>query len=368
MGIVRLILAIAVVIVHTEPILGFEFVRGLVAVQAFYIISGFYMAMILTEKYVGKNSYKLFITNRFLRLYPIYWTVLLGMILVCILSKSGPLSMYVQYYDSMSFGSFLFLIFTNIFMFFQDIVMFLGLDTASGNLFFTTNYQQSSPMLYQFLFLMQAWTIGVELMFYIIVPFIARRKTKYVLVFLFCSLLLRLILVFGFNLKDDPWNYRFFPTELLFFLAGIIAYRMYKWYVQRYQIKKNYATMIWLVILVFTIGFSFLPPITFYSFRMRDWIYLFVFFMSVPFIFSLTKKWKFDRYIGELSYPVYISHLFILWFCNKLKISDSLGGLGVTTAILSILFSIVLNEVVQKRVEKIRQKRVITQNKFKMNL
>ena len=50
MGIIRLILAIAVVIVHTEePIFGFEFVRGLVAVQAFYIISGFYMAMILNE-------------------------------------------------------------------------------------------------------------------------------------------------------------------------------------------------------------------------------------------------------------------------------------------------------------------------------
>jgi len=50
MGFIRIILAIAVVIVHTEPIFGFELVRGRVAVQSFFIISGFYMAMILNEK------------------------------------------------------------------------------------------------------------------------------------------------------------------------------------------------------------------------------------------------------------------------------------------------------------------------------
>ena len=201
MGIIRLILAIAVVIVHTEPIFGFELVRGRVAVQSFFIISGFYMAMILNEKYIGKNSYKLFITNRLLRLYPIYWTVLLGMVLVCILSKSEAFSMYVQYFDSMSFGSFLFLIFTNIFMFFQEVVMFLGLDTTTGNLFFTSNLWETNPMLHQFLFLSQAWTIGLELLFYLVAPLIARRKTKYVLVLMLCSLLLRVILVYGFNLR-----------------------------------------------------------------------------------------------------------------------------------------------------------------------
>jgi len=148
----------------------FSVVESTIAVQAFYIISGFYMALILTEKYTGKNSYKLFITNRFLRLYPIYWTVLLGTILACIvavkINGKGQLGMYFQYYDVMNFSSFLFLVFTNIFMFFQDIVMFLGLDTTTGNLFFTTNYQETSPTLFQFLFIPQAWTIGVELMFF----------------------------------------------------------------------------------------------------------------------------------------------------------------------------------------------------------
>ena len=78
MGILRFILAITVVIAHSSSVFGCNFVGAQIAVQAFYIISGFYMALILNEKYVGVNgSYKLFISNRFLRLYPIYWTVLL---------------------------------------------------------------------------------------------------------------------------------------------------------------------------------------------------------------------------------------------------------------------------------------------------
>ena len=73
MGILRVILAIAVVISHSESFLGLKFTGGLVSVQIFFIISGFYMTMILDNKYVGKGSYRLFLSNRFLRLYPIYW-------------------------------------------------------------------------------------------------------------------------------------------------------------------------------------------------------------------------------------------------------------------------------------------------------
>ncbi len=72
MGILRILLAISVVLAHSSSIFGFSLVGGQIAVQAFYIISGFYMALILNEKYIGaNNSYKLFISNRFLRLYQI---------------------------------------------------------------------------------------------------------------------------------------------------------------------------------------------------------------------------------------------------------------------------------------------------------
>lgn len=81
MGTIRLLLAISVVIAHTSSIFGFNLVGDLLAVELFYVISGFYMALILNEKYVSpKNVYKLFITNRLLKLYPAYWFILILMI------------------------------------------------------------------------------------------------------------------------------------------------------------------------------------------------------------------------------------------------------------------------------------------------
>ena len=40
------------------------------AVELFFLVSGFYMAMVLNERYVGRGSYWLFASNRVLRLYP----------------------------------------------------------------------------------------------------------------------------------------------------------------------------------------------------------------------------------------------------------------------------------------------------------
>ena len=75
MGAIRILLAIIVLLNHSGFLLN-VFDAGL-AVETFFIVSGFYMALILNEKYIGKNnSYKLFISNRFLKLYPIYWVVL----------------------------------------------------------------------------------------------------------------------------------------------------------------------------------------------------------------------------------------------------------------------------------------------------
>ena len=85
MGVIRVLLAISVILGHVGPVLGIDGVGGVIAVKAFYIISGFYMSLILNEKYVGqRNSYRLFLSNRLLRLFPIYWTILLLTLLVCV--------------------------------------------------------------------------------------------------------------------------------------------------------------------------------------------------------------------------------------------------------------------------------------------
>lgn len=357
MGMLRFILAISVVLAHSSSILGFTLVGGQTAVQTFYIISGFYMALILNEKYIGmNNSYKLFITNRFLRLYPIYWTVLLLTIIysitIVVTSNSndfGGFDIYVHYFDMMSLSSFLFLVFANLFLFLQDTVMFLGLDTTTGHLFFTTNFRETNPMLYEFLFIPQAWTIGVEIAFYLIAPFIVRKKIKIIVFLLVLSLMLRYVLS-QYGLKGDPWSYRFFSTELAFFLLGVISYHIYK-RLHKLELKTIYLKIIWAIVLTFTLVYGFL------SFPRMSYVYISVFFICLPFIFILTKNWKNDKYIGELSYPIYISHIFVLISIKAFKV-PIIGGMGFTLTIITVLFSIVLNELVAKKIETIRQKRI----------
>jgi len=74
MGLIRVLLAISVLITHSEPILGMRFLNGDAAITCFYMISGFLMALILSEKYTSTRA---FYINRALRIYPPYWVAML---------------------------------------------------------------------------------------------------------------------------------------------------------------------------------------------------------------------------------------------------------------------------------------------------
>lgn len=353
MGLLRLILAISVVIGHSSPIFGISLVGGQAAVQAFYIISGFYMALILKEKYIGNNnSYKLFISNRLLRLFPVYWVIIILIIIVALISfyfTNGSemigMNAYLNNFKDLNFFSFISLVFVNVFMIFQDVIMFMGIDLSNSQFFFTANYKDTSPYLYEFLLVPQAWTIGLEIMFYLIAPFLMRLKIIYILILAIASLAIRLILInYGFD--HDPWTYRFFPSELIFFLAGIISYEVYK---KMPSISKKNGWFIFLSIIFITFVYSFI------DIPGKKYIYLFIFFLSLPFIFSLTKYWKNDRAIGELSYPVYISHYFIL---NIMLFFDIQTNTGLILVILTLILSYLLNRFVSEKIEIYRQSRL----------
>jgi peptidoglycan/LPS O-acetylase OafA/YrhL len=80
MGIIRVLLAIAVVVGHASSVVpnrAPKMTGGTASVEMFYMISGFYMAMVLNRKYRGPGSTWVFYMNRLLRLYPTYLAVLL---------------------------------------------------------------------------------------------------------------------------------------------------------------------------------------------------------------------------------------------------------------------------------------------------
>lgn len=356
MGILRFLLAITVVISHSSPVFQMSLVGGTMAVQAFYIISGFYISLILNEKYINENdSYRLFISNRLLRLFPVYWVVLLLSILFSYyvffdaegIHKS-PNWWYYTYFDDISLLTFAYLFFTNIFLFFQDMILFVGIDTTTGNLFFTGNYMDTNPKVYEFLFVPQAWSIGVELLFYLIAPLIL-RKGKLIILLLFLSSLLLRLLLYSQGLNHDPWTYRFFPTELAFFLLGNLSYQIYI-RLKSVSLKPITSFLVLFLILSFTVAYDkFWIPGKFQ-------LYFGFLALSIPFIFISTNKSKLDNYVGELSYPIYISHILVLNLISFLGFTKD----GLIVIIFTCLVSVLLNEIISKRVDIFRQNRLKT--------
>jgi peptidoglycan/LPS O-acetylase OafA/YrhL len=136
----------------------------------------------------------------------------------------------------------------------------------------------------------------------------------------------------------------------------MIIYRIYKKIENSEAIlKMPKKTLKILLILILTVSIVFdRIPVYFY---LKYCLYFILVFISLPFIFILTKKWKWDRYIGELSYPIYISHMLVLGTINAIKL-PVIGGIGFEVAICTIAFAILLNEFVAKKIERIRQKRI----------
>jgi peptidoglycan/LPS O-acetylase OafA/YrhL len=367
MGIIRFLLAISVVVHHCGPIFGFGFVGGQIAVQSFFIISGFYMSLILNEKYVGVNSsYKLFITNRLIKLYPIYWTILLGTLLACLakyfMTHGQDMAIISNYFSvKFNFFSFAYLILTNLFIFGQDVVMFLGITPENGHLFFTTNFRETNPILLFFLFIPQAWSLGCELVFYLIAPFILRKGVKIVLLLILISFVFRLYIYNYLDLKIDPWTSRFFPTEIMFFLLGYISYHMYL-VVQKRKITFliNILTLVTMVLFIFLYDYiPFISAASFpfsFPFSLKLTIYYVCFVIAVPILFNFLKKSKWDNKIGELSYPIYISHFLVIMISTALSFSILKSSWCIL--LITILLSYILNKLIASPIEKYRQARL----------
>lgn len=77
--------------------------------------------------------------------------------------------------------------------------------------------------------------------------------------------------------------------------------------------------------------------------------------VALPFIFFSTKRNKIDRWIGELSYPVYVAHFFIIKLLRP-RIDDTLH-LAIAVIVITIIFSVAGNFLLTGSIEKFRQRR-----------
>lgn len=347
MGFIRFILACIVVLCHTSPLFNYLPIPSDLAVQIFYVISGFYMTLILNEKYLKGDNLK-FYRNRALKIYPIYWIILVGLvvwgILVFALGYRGTLWFY-DYAAPLSLGTWIYLIVANIFIIGLDLTFLLGIE--KGQLYFTSDFGRSDPNVYNFGFNSIAWTIGVELTFYIMAPFILRRSITIPLLIFFGSILLRFFLS-NIGYSSHPWDYMFFPTQLMYFMGGCLSYHLYKYFQKKklnYYLKQiNFVLLIALVLL-----YSYILP----NDLNKQIIVFILIVLLIPISFIYTKDNKIDRYLGNLSYPIYVSQMLIINI-TRANAFPKIFGLGFTTLTIVLVVSIFLERFVARRIERLK--------------
>ena len=361
MGTIRTLLAVAVVFTHTY---GFVFVGGRLAVQLFYIISGFLISFVLIQSNTYRKN-KDFYINRFYRLFPIYWTVIiLSFFYIITLALLNQNHEIIETFNEINNLGKISLLLTNILLIGQDLVMFMGVNDS--NLEFTSNFRDSEIEVWKGLLAPQAWTLSLEIFFYLIAPFLLIKK-RLIFAFLLISLLIRFYLIkIGIGTRD-PWTYRFFPAELALFLLGAISHQLWLPFLKRKNmLGSNSSRRFTITILIYCSIFFLLP------YRgINTLVLLSLFLVSLPYLFTFQKENKWDRYIGDLSYPIYISHFLIIWFMRDLSVlfpilnPTSISG-SIFTIIITILFSILLNITLGKMVnlkrEEVKKRQIITKS------
>lgn len=368
MGIIRFLFALTVLLSHGVDLFGLTLTGSIIAVECFFIISGFYMGIILEEKY-KLSDYKLFISNRFLRLLPTYWTVVLCMVITSVFwsgffgqKSSLFFDNFINRYSELSPSSFIIIIFSDIFLIFHDLFFFFGLN-SEGHYEFLKDFKSANLSLSLFSVVPQAWTIGMEVLFYILVPYLVRLKSYCLLGIAFLSFLFRM-LMYNYGYDSDPWTYRFFPFEFMFFIFGLLSFRFYL-YIRKKTMSDLTQNGIYLFILLFILFYQYIPL----NATIKYVAFVILFSISLPIIFIKFKSHKVDRWIGEFSYPIYICHIFIIIVVNVFYskytfachnfLSDTF--LSLITLVCTLIFSYFLIKFVSEPIEKIRSDRILKQ-------
>ena len=334
-GILRTLLAINVVAFH---LLDVRFI-GPLAVYSFFILSGFLMTLIMQKTYgyttIGLKRY---ITNRFLRLFPAYWLLLI-ITISCIFFIGQD---YVSsVHSSMLIPRSLSELLANIFMFFPR-----GTDYPS----------RLSPA---------AWALTIEMFFYFLIGLGFSYNKKTTMLWLVISVLY--LLYQNFYLGVLGFEYGSIYSASLPFALGAVVFHF-----QGTLAKFNIPTSLFLSLFVTNI--VFLGSAELYVDKQAIWklgivgtalnMLFTVFLISNLYRLKISKNLRnIDKEIGDLSYPIYVFHWTAAALCSWLLFRDNVELTMVQSIIvfsasllLSVMVALVLNRSLNNTIEYLREK------------
>jgi peptidoglycan/LPS O-acetylase OafA/YrhL len=289
MGAIRLLLAAGVMLAHLNDRFASHgiaangawvfYLWSSRAVLFFYVVSGFLISYVLHEKYPTSTSGTFaFYRSRFLRIYPLWWAVLATAALLTVYnnepSDQFPLSLIPS-------------------------ALLFGTDWLAAYRCYTQTHFLSFPP-----DLGIAWTLGAELTFYVFAPLLLRRNKMALMVLGISAACRAAVLIFqpGNDVQVSSLSYFFLPTTIMFFLLGHFGFVLHR----RLGLSAVVSLSLLAVSLILSCWDS--AGISTWSFHLAAACFA----LSLPGLFALTKDSRVLNFCGDLTYPLYLTHVMVM--------------------------------------------------------
>ncbi len=198
------------------------------------------------------------------------------------------------------------------------------------------------------------FTVAIEAMFYLVAPFILRRRVRTLLIVLApaapitwcCSCC---------TPTRSPTRITLFLSAGYFFMLGACAYHLWRYFESRKTAGSARPLVMQLV------GAALLLAAVVFVVNRLHWIpvmlgYGLAFALVLPLLFSWTRRSVVDRTIGDLSYPVYVVHVPVVTALMPLLLPHVPGWMlpGVFTGLLVLALSLLLLFGLEKPIDGLR--------------
>jgi peptidoglycan/LPS O-acetylase OafA/YrhL len=270
-GAYRLLLAVLVAISHMgKTFAGLN--PGVMAVISFLIISGFVMTSLIERNYKAPGKIGLFYMDRALRLYPQFlFYFFVSCAVIHFLLPGTPQAAELT---------------------FRNIAASLPMVPLGFYMFGAAGSQILPP----------AWSLGLEMCFYLVIPFLIIYKVRGVAFAL--SVAIFMAACFGF-INSDIYGYRLLPGVLFMFLCGSYLYKP-----QAKGLAIATATAVAAALMFAAINAGLIERRPFNA-EVTAGIAL-----GIPIVYLLTKLkfHRIDEFLGNISYGVFLNHFVVIYF------------------------------------------------------
>jgi len=317
-GIFRYALSLLVVYAHLAPLphgLNGHW-AGAYSVFCFYILSGYLMTLILNTTYA--NYPARYFLNRALRIYPPYVLIaVLSLVLLYILPESCKL--LSPYYKIPS-----------------DIQTLV-----SNFLIIGLSYDDA-------LLIPTAWSLNVELVFYLLMVFLSRSRAVSTTWFLASVLYTGYTIIFNYDFQS---RYFTLAASSLPFSIGAMIY----WYNGKRSVPFSFTLIVGLM---FILNLVFAPVLWSNVFMAGLYVSVILGSLLIASLKQLRiKKLKnIDSLAGSLSYPVFLCHFIAPTVLIKLGFSPRSWSLFFYSYLITNSLALLINYLIERRIEVYRSR------------